>query len=137
MMKTVLVGGVFSVIHPGHILFLKTAKSLGDRLVVVLASDETVRKKNGEVFFSAKERAKVVGSLEFVDRVKIGSPKDRLKVVREERPDIIALGFDQDEKGLEKELRERGIQCRVVRIRKHLPDYSTRKIIEKIKGKGK
>jgi len=130
-MKKVLVGGVFNIIHPGHILFLRTAKSLGDRLVVVVASDDTVRKKNGEVVFSARERAKVIGSLKLVDKVRVGSSKDMLKVVREEKPDIIALGFDQEEGDLKKELKERGIDCKVVRISKHLPGCSTRKIMKK------
>ena len=134
-MTKVLVGGVFGILHPGHMLFLKTAKSLGDELVVVLASDETVRKKNGKLIFPAKERAKVIESIRFVDRVRIGSPKDRLKVVEEERPNIIALGFDQEESGLERELKERGIKCRVVRIKEHFPEHSTRRIIEKIKRK--
>jgi len=91
--KVVLAGGVFDILHPGHIFFLEQAKRLGDVLVVVIASDETVRRvKKREPIHTAEARAKVVASLKPVDRVVIGSPSDKLAVVRRVKPDIIAFG---------------------------------------------
>ena len=48
-MKTVLAFGTFDVLHPGHIHYLKKAKGLGDRLVVIVSRDDSVRliKKKG------------------------------------------------------------------------------------------
>ena len=97
MGKKVLVGGVFSLLHPGHIFFLKSARKLGSSLVVVVAHDRTVSRKKGKPAFTARERKEMVGSLKFVDKVRIGHTSDMMKVVKEEKPGIIALGYDQDE----------------------------------------
>ncbi|RLF88059.1 FAD synthase, partial [Thermococci archaeon] len=43
----VVVGGVFDILHVGHIHFLKMAKELGDELIVIVAHDETVKKRKG------------------------------------------------------------------------------------------
>jgi FAD synthetase len=135
MARKVLVGGVFSLLHPGHIFFLKKARSLGTSLVVVIAHDRTVGKKKGRPAFNARKRAEMVGNLRLVDRVVIGHPTDMMKVVKKERPDVIALGYDQDidEKELRQELKSMGIMCSVKRINDMLPGYSTSKLIKEIK----
>ncbi len=119
-MKKVMVGGVFNVIHPGHIFFLKKAKTYGDYLIVVIATDKTAGKK---AFFPAKLRKMLVENLRFVDKVVIGSDNDKMKIVRKEKPDLIVLGYDQhmDIDGIP-----------IKRIKK-FGDFSTRKIIRKIK----
>ena len=134
MGKKVLVGGVFSLLHPGHIFFLKSARKLGSSLVVVVAHDRTVSRKKGKPAFTARERKEMVGSLKFVDKVRIGHTSDMMKVVKEEKPGIIALGYDQDEKELRKQIASLGLDCRVVRIKKRLKGYSTSRIIREIKG---
>ena len=58
-----------------------------------------------------------------------------MEVVSEEKPDIIALGFDQDMEELKQELKSAGIECKLVRIGK-FGDYSTRKILKEKKGGG-
>ncbi|RLJ10315.1 MAG: hypothetical protein DRP15_00330 [Candidatus Aenigmatarchaeota archaeon] len=129
--KKVLVGGTFNIIHPGHIYFLRKSKSFGKRLVVVVSNDETAKKK-GKLIFPAKERKKLLESLRFVDKVIIGDKKDFFKVIEKERPDIIALGYDQeiDLSTLKKRTERLGIDVRIKRIDKY-GDYSTRKIIKK------
>ena len=129
-MKKVLVGGTFNLLHPGHILFLKKARTLGDFLVVVVASDRTVKKEK-TLLLPAKKRAELLKSLDFIDKVIIGDEKDKLKVVEKERPDIIALGYDQKGTELKNMLKERGIDCQIVRIKEHLRGWSTSKIIKK------
>lgn len=121
-MKKVLAGGVFNIIHPGHIYFLKEAKKLGSYLIVVVASDRTAGKK---AIFPAEVRKKMVESLKFVDRVVIGSETDRMNILEKEKPDIVVLGYDQ-------EMQIPDFQ--VKRIRK-LKGFSTKKIIKKIKNK--
>ncbi len=130
----VLAGGRFNILHPGHIYFLRKAKSLGDYLVVVVANDRTVRREGKDLIFPQAVRKKTVESLRFVDRAVIGHGTDILKTVEKIKPDIIALGYDQNlkEKELEKRLKERGFFCRIVRIQK-LKNYSTRNIMGKIK----
>ena len=123
----VLAGGTFNIVHAGHLHFLKQAKELGDELVVVVASDKTVKRNKKSLLFPAAVRAGMVESLEPVDRVVIGDDADMMRVVRLVRPDVIALGYDQDREDVMRQLRDAGITCRVVRLGK-LKGYSTKRI---------
>lgn len=66
---TVLVTGGFDPVHSGHIEYFKSAKALGDKLVVGLNSDEWLIRKKGQPFMPWEERAKIVSSLSMVDEV--------------------------------------------------------------------
>jgi len=134
-MRKVLAGGTFNIIHPGHIFFLGKAREYGDHLTVVVASDKTVLDKKGFLIFSSDERAELVGNLKHVDNVVIGDDKDMFKIVEEERPDVIVLGYDQefDVNGLRNFLEKKRIACKIVRINQKCKDYSTSAIIETIK----
>ncbi|MDD1743968.1 MAG: FAD synthase [Methanomassiliicoccales archaeon] len=134
-MKRVMATGVFDILHPGHLHFLLEAKSLGDELVVVVATDATVRKHKHEPITPEKMRVELVGALKPVDRALLGHEGDMFDIVFQVKPDIIALGYDQpfDEKDLEKRLAERGLNVNVVRLHKFEDDLNgTRKIIQKI-----
>lgn len=123
-------GGVFNIIHSGHVWFLKRAKSLGDCLVVVVANDKTVLKKK-PLIKPQEERKKSLERLGIADKVVIGDKRDFLKVVKKERPEIIALGYDQEfDKNLLKALK--GLGCKLVRIPR-FGSYSTSRILEKNK----
>ncbi|MEM4389088.1 MAG: adenylyltransferase/cytidyltransferase family protein [Candidatus Micrarchaeia archaeon] len=131
--KVVLAGGVFDVLHPGHIFFLEQAKKLGDVLVVVIATDATVRRlKKRQPIYPAKARARIVASLKPVDKVVIGSPHDKFAVVRRVKPDIIAFGYDQP-MGDFACLRKEGIK--LVRIRRRLNEriFKTSRIITEMR----
>lgn len=69
--KIVLVGGVFDILHFGHITFLKKAKKLGDYLVVAIESDNRVKKIKGDTrpFHNQEQRKEILESLNFVDEV--------------------------------------------------------------------
>lgn len=116
----VLVGGVFDILHVGHIHFLTQAKKLGDELVVIVAHDETVRRRKGrEPINSMHERAEVLKALKPVDDVVIGEPLTlSFELVKKLEPDIIALGPDQDFDilKLKEGLKKHGINAEVVRI---------------------
>ncbi|MEM3058900.1 MAG: hypothetical protein QXN93_02315, partial [Methanomassiliicoccales archaeon] len=80
-------------------------------------------------------RLELIRALKPVDKAVIGHEGDIFKVVEEIKPDIIALGYDQEfnESELEKELTRRGIRAKVVRLSKYEDDLNgTRKIIQKI-----
>ena len=94
--KIVLAGGVFDIIHPGHINTLNAAKKLGAFLVVVIATDKTaVKMKKREPLHSAQLRQELVSSLTMVDLCIIGDEEDIFKTVDLVKPQIIALGYDQ------------------------------------------
>jgi len=123
-MKKVLAGGVFNSIHPGHRYFLERAKVLGDSLTVVIASDRTVLKSK-RLLKPQEERKRMVEGLKIADKVIIGDEEDFLLVVKREKPDIVALGYDQvfDEEKL------KSLGCRIVRIQKY-GSYSTSRIVK-------
>jgi len=93
----VLVGGCFDVLHPGHITFLEKSKELGDLLVVLLESDEKVRKLKGtdRPVHTQKDRAKVLTALRFVDKVIclpfMESEAEYAQVIARIKPNIIAV----------------------------------------------
>ena len=68
-MKTVLVTGGFDPLHSGHIEYFKSAKQLGDRLIVGVNSDEWLTRKKGRPFMPFKERCAIIKELSVVDKV--------------------------------------------------------------------
>ena len=93
--KIVLAGGVFDIIHPGHINTLNAAKKLGDVLVVVVATDKTaIKMKKRKPLHSAQLRQELVSSLSMVDLCIIGDEDDIFNTVDLVKPQIIALRYD-------------------------------------------
>ncbi|MCQ2069749.1 MAG: FAD synthase [archaeon] len=140
-MSRVMASGVFDIIHPGHVSYLQQAKSYGDELIVVVACDDTVRKRKHEPIVPDYIRAKIVESLKPVDRAIVGrSGSNMFDTVREVKPDIIVLGFDQtfDIVELERSLASEGLTgIRVVRAEETADDLNaTRRIVEKIRNMG-
>ncbi len=139
-MVRVMASGVFDLIHPGHISYLKQAREFGDELVVVVASDETVRRKKHEPITPEAMRAQIVSELKPVDRAIVGGQGDIFDTVREIEPDVIVLGFDQNfaEEEIRKALAEHGLgHIRVERARECAEDLNaTRRIVEKIRKMG-
>ncbi|NPB00372.1 MAG: cytidylyltransferase family protein [Crenarchaeota archaeon] len=133
----VLTAGTFEIIHPGHIYYLRQAWRLG-RVVTIVSRDSTVRKiKKRDPIVDEKSRLEVVGSLYYVHKARLGYEDDMLRVVEEERPNIILLGPDQpvDEDWLKRELEKRGLgNIEVLRLREDLDKsvYSTSMIIRRI-----
>ena len=135
--KRVVATGVFDLLHPGHIHFLRAARELGDELVVIVANDATVRRMKREPIVSAAVRAEMVASLKPVDQALVGREGNMLDIVVEEiKPHIIALGHDQDmfePKALEAKLAERGHVVEVVRLPKLEHGLAgTRKIVARL-----
>jgi len=136
-MVKVMASGVFDILHLGHLHYLEESKKLGDELVVVIATDSTVRKLKHEPITNEFIRLEIVKSLKPVDNAVLGHEDDMYKIVEELKPDIITLGYDQkhDEEKINAELSSRGIKAKVVRLPKFDADLNgTRKIIQKIIG---
>ena len=129
--------GTFDLLHLGHIYYLKEAKKLGDKLVVVVATDSTVRKLKHEPINSETIRLEIIKELKIVDEAYIGHEEDMYTIVKEIKPDIIALGFDQyhKENTIINELKKRKISSKVIRLSEFKGGSDlegTRKIISKI-----
>ncbi|MCS5538303.1 MAG: FAD synthase [Candidatus Poseidoniaceae archaeon] len=130
--------GVFDLLHAGHLHYLEQARELGDHLTVVVAHDETVRKRKHEPITGHELRGRMVAGLKTVDEVVIGNPPDVpiFDILPVVKPDIIALGYDQDhaETAIKDALIERGfVDIEVTRVAGLSDDLDgTRKIISRI-----
>jgi cytidyltransferase-like protein len=106
--KVVLGGGVYDVLHLGHLAALTEAKTLGDVLIAVVATDITVEMLKGrKPIFPQEDRRKLVEGLKPVDKAILGYEDVGMgyeEVLMEVMPDIVAFGYDQE--NLERSVRE-------------------------------
>jgi len=130
-LRVVLAGGVFDIIHPGHISTLNAAKTLGDVLVVVVATDNTaVKMKKRRPIHSQEQRQELVNSLYVVDLCLIGQENDIFKTVNLVKPQIIALGYDQvhQEQFITEGCKKIKLDAKVARLQSPIPESSSSKI---------
>ena len=130
-LHVVLAGGVFDIIHPGHISTLNAAKALGDVLVVVVATDNTaVKMKKRSPIHSQEQRQELVNSLKVVDLCLIGQEENIFKTVKQVRPQIIALGYDQvhQEQFITEGCKKIELDAKVARLQSPIPESSSSKI---------
>ena len=106
--RVVLAGGVYDVLHLGHLAALTEAKTLGDVLVAVVATDVTVGMLKGrKPVFPEQDRRALVEGLKPVDKAIVGYEDVGMgyeEVLMEVMPDIVAFGYDQE--NLESSVRE-------------------------------
>jgi len=133
-MTKVLATGVFNILHPGHLFYLKESKKLGDELDVIVSSDKIAKTIVKKRVLPQEQRSEMVEALKPVDKVYVGDDEDIFKLLPVIKPDVIALGHDQDvdEKWLADKLLMRGITSKIMRIRKTVDgDYlSTTSIVK-------
>jgi rfaE bifunctional protein nucleotidyltransferase chain/domain len=92
----VATGGCFDLLHAGHVAMLQRARQLGDRLVVLLNGDESVRrlKGHGRPLQAQADRAAVLQSLACVDEVIVFDEDTPISALRSLRPQIFVKGGD-------------------------------------------
>ncbi len=133
IMKKVLAFGTFDILHPGHSHMLRAAKKLGDHLTIIIARDATVEKVKGKkALFDEKTRLKNLKQLNIADKVRLGNLGNKYQVIIDEKPDIIALGYDQ--KFFVDDLQNIiDKNTKIVRLKAHKPEiYKSSKIRAKI-----
>ena len=135
--KIVLAGGVFDIIHPGHIHTLNAAKALGGILVVAIATDKTAKKmKKRSPLHNQELRRELVSCLSMVDKAIVGHEDDIFQTVKEVKPNIIVLGYDQvhQEKFISDGCKRINLNVEIVRLESPVPHLSSSEI-EKEYGK--
>ena len=135
--KIVLAGGVFDIIHPGHIHTLNAAKALGGILVVAFATDKTAKKmKKRSPLHNQELRRELVSCLSMVDKAIVGHEDDIFQTVKEVKPNIIVLGYDQvhQEKFISDGCKRINLNVEIVRLETPVPHLSSSEI-EKEYGK--
>ena len=139
--KVVLASGVFDLLHLGHVKFLEEAKKAGGKnaeLIVIIARDSTVEENKGrKPIMPENQRRALVESLKVVDEAVLGFEKfDLGDVIERVKPDVIALGYDQEdmEKGVQEYVVKHRLNIKVIRIGKFEEDEldSSSKIRKKI-----
>ena len=136
--KIVLVGGCFDILHSAHIEFLKKAKAQGDILIVLLESDERIRKLKGKnrPINNQKDRALILSNLPFVSFVlnleNVQSDRDYEILVKLVKPDIIAITSGSPIYEWEK-MYSKETGSKIVEVMDRKKDYSTTNIAQKIK----
>ena len=135
--KIVLAGGVFDIIHPGHIHTLNAAKALGGILVVAIATDKTAKKmKKRSPLHNQELRRELVSCLSMVDKAIVGHEDDIFQTVKEVKPNIIVLGYDQvhQEKFISDGCKRINLNVEIIRLESPVPHLSSSEI-EKEYGK--
>ncbi len=121
--------GVFDLLHPGHLHYLRESKKHGDKLVVIVARDSRIEKN---LYFNEEERREMLQALEVVDKALLGSEESIYDTVKHVNPDVITLGYDQpydEEEVASMAEKASGREVNVVRTEKRA-DYSSTKIRE-------
>ncbi len=130
----VMVFGTFDYLHAGHENYIFQAKELGDKVMAIVARDKTVKTIKGDLpDHSEKDRLKNLQETEWTDFAILGNNKDKTKVIKSYRPDIIALGYDQFAftYRLEKLVIDLKLNTRIVRLKPYRPDMYKSSIIKR------
>ncbi len=115
-MRKVMIFGTFDILHKGHLNFFEQAKNYGDYLIIVIARDKTVKKIKGKLpKNNEKKRLKAVRK--YADKTVLGYIRDKYKVIKKFKPDLICLGYDQE--ASLKDLRKFNIPIK--RLKAHKP----------------
>jgi D-glycero-beta-D-manno-heptose 1-phosphate adenylyltransferase len=132
--RVVFTNGVFDLLHPGHVRYLRQARLLGDALIVGVNSDRSVRsnKGDGRPITSEAERAEVLAALEIVDAVVVFDEETPHDLIAAVQPEVLVKGADWPDDGI---VGRDIVEARggvVVRVPVE-PGHSTSSIIEKIR----
>jgi len=134
--RLVFTNGVFDLLHPGHVRYLRQARALGDGLIVGINSDRSVKanKGAGRPVTPERERAEILAALDVVDGVVIFDEETPLDLITALQPDVLVKGADwADDAIVGRDVVERR-GGRVVRIPVE-QGHSTTSIIEKIRSR--
>ena len=132
--SVVLTGGVYDIIHPGHIYTLKKSKKMGDVLIISIATDERVKKiKNRMPLNNEKRRVNLVSAIKYVDYALVGSEKSIFNTVKKIKPDIITIGYDQRHNIIEvkKLIVKNKMKIKVVKLDSPIPKVKSSFIIKR------
>lgn len=131
----VFTNGCFDLLHPGHVSLLSRSKAHGDRLIVGLNGDDSVRslKGPGRPILPQKDRAMMLAHLECVDFVVIFEETTPINAIKAVRPDVLIKGADWKEGEIIGQEFVEGYGGRVIRL-SLIPGLSTSALIARIRA---
>jgi len=135
--RIVFTNGVFDILHPGHLRYLRAARGHGDLLIVGINSDASVRRNKGpsRPINPERERAELLTALDCVDAVSIFDDETPADIIRRVQPDVLVKGADwpADQIVGRDTVEARGGRVILEPVEQ---GYSTTRIIEKVNRAG-
>ena len=133
--RVVFTNGVFDLVHPGHIRYLRDARALGDVLIVAVNSDRSVRANKGDdrPITAEGERAEILAALASVDAVVVFDEETPHGIISRIQPDVLVKGADWGPDNIVGRDIVEARGGRVVRM-ELAPGFSTTSIIGKVRG---
>ena len=132
--KLVVTNGCFDILHPGHIKIFKISKYKGDKLLVLINSDKSVKLNKGykRPIFNLKERTQILDSIKFIDYILIFNEKTPEKIISKIQPDVLTKGseYKKSEIAGNQTMQRLGGKISLIKM---LKKYSSTNIIRKIK----
>ncbi|MFO7557496.1 MAG: bifunctional D-glycero-beta-D-manno-heptose-7-phosphate kinase/D-glycero-beta-D-manno-heptose 1-phosphate adenylyltransferase HldE [Desulfobacterales bacterium] len=136
--KVVFTNGCFDLLHPGHINLLHQARSFGDRLIIGLNTDSSIKRLKGDLrpILSEQDRAAILNALDCVDLVVLFDEDTPLELIKTLKPDVLVKGADYkiEEVVGRQYVESYGGEVRLVQL---LAGYSTTGIANKVLSAGK
>ncbi|MBS1952105.1 MAG: D-glycero-beta-D-manno-heptose 1-phosphate adenylyltransferase [Cytophagales bacterium] len=133
-LKVVFTNGCFDLLHLGHVDYLEKARSMGDKLVLGLNSDNSVSRFKGpeRPLQDQQSRARVLAALQFVDLVVLFDEDTPLNLISQLLPNILVKGSDYLAENIvgADVVKKNGGEVKTIDF---VPGYSTTRIVEKIK----
>ena len=131
--RIVFTNGCFDLLHPGHISLISRAASLGDRLVVAINDDASVRKLKGDTrpIYRAEERAEILLAIRWVDCVTVFPEDTPIETIRLIRPDVLVKGGEYRQREIVGATFVRSYGGSVVRIPMK-KGHATRRIVARL-----
>lgn len=132
--KVVFTNGCFDILHLGHVDYLEKAKAMGDKLIVGVNTDDSIRRIKGEErpIINENARAKILASMEFIDAVVLFNEDTPFNLIARVMPDILVKGADYKIGNIigEDVVKENGGTVATIEL---IEGYSSSAIINKIK----
>ena len=135
--KVVFTGGVYDIIHPGHIHTLQSSKQEGDLLIVSIARDSRVIKIKGrKPINNEKRRVILVSAIKYVDFTVLGSKGDIFGVVKKIKPNVITIGYDQTHQinELKKRVKMNNLNIKIKKLDSPIPHVKSSNLRTKYKN---
>ena len=135
--KVVFTGGVYDIIHPGHIHTLQSSKQEGDLLIVSIARDSRVIKIKGrKPINNEKRRVILVSAIKYVDFTLLGSKGDIFGVVKKIKPNVITIGYDQTHEinELKKRVKMNNLNIKIKKLDSPIPHVKSSNLRTKYKN---
>jgi D-glycero-beta-D-manno-heptose 1-phosphate adenylyltransferase len=135
--RIVMTNGVFDLLHPGHVRYLRAARAMGDVLIVAVNSDRSARaleKGPGRPLNAEAERAEILAALESVDAAVVFDEDTPLEIVRAVQPDVLVKGADWAPGTI---IGADVVEARGGRVERIAlaEGYSTSRLVERIRGR--